>query len=161
MIRIIVTVVLISFLCSNTSKINVCIANIPALETNSLAADFQEVLIGSTNPPVVLDASPLRSEEILTKEASKELSEFIRYISPEEMDMQVVLFYQFIKPRHKLMPRLIRYLVEDANAVKLHAIENKIAILITEKFDVEQLDKNLINMNMPFTKISRQEFFAD
>lgn len=109
---------------------------------------------------IILDNTPLKAEEKLDKKNTPKLKEFIKYISPQEMENQKVLFYDLednydINP---LLPRFVKYMMEDGNIIKIHTVKNIMAIMVNENFDQQNFEQNAKNINLLITKSSKEAF---
>lgn len=111
-------------------------------------------------PKIILDNTPLKPEEKIDKRNTTKLKELIRYISPQEMESQKVLFYELENNYdfNPLFPRLVKYLLEDGNAKKIHTIKNTIAILVSDQFDAQNFEENAKRINLKLTKTSKEAF---
>lgn len=105
--------------------------------------------------------SPLKDDEKINKNTTPRLTQFISYISPKEMASNKVLFYNLDQINTEFLPRLIHYLLNDKDALKLHSIKNNIAIMVTNDFDINLFEQNAKNISILITPISQTEFLND
>ncbi|MEZ4880301.1 MAG: hypothetical protein R2801_09080 [Chitinophagales bacterium] len=70
-----------------------------------------------------------------------------------------VLYYKVDNPYNELMPRLVLYLMNDKDAFKLHSVQNNIAILVNENFDIALFEQNAKTLNVKLLPITSTDFF--
>jgi hypothetical protein len=111
-------------------------------------------------PKIILDNTPLKPEEKIDKRNTPKLKELIRYISPQEMQSQKVLFYELENnyDSNPLFPRFVKYMLEDGRIIKLHTVKNIMAIMINDDFDIQNFEENAKRIQLKLTKTSKESF---
>lgn len=109
---------------------------------------------------IILDNTPLKPEERISKSNTPKLKELIRYISPQEIESKKVLFYELDNnyDSNSLFPRFVKYMLEDGNIIKLHTVKNIMAIMINDDFDIQNFEENAKRIQLKVIKTSKEAF---
>lgn len=109
---------------------------------------------------IILDNTPLKPEERISKSNTPKLKELIRYISPQEIESKKVLFYELDNnyDSNPLFPRFVKYMLEDGNIIKLHTVKNIMAIMINDDFDIQNFEENAKRIQLKVIKTSKEAF---
>lgn len=132
-----------------------------------LMAEEQDSISISTALPksrIYLNDAPLRVDEKIYKDNNSALKEFVKHIDLDrvnELDSVAVLFYNFPEPSHPLAMRLMIYLINDGDAIRLDGLKDNVAILVKQRFDVALFEENMQRMHFPYNKITKEEFLKD
>lgn len=126
----------------------------------SEAGNADSVLTQKPYQKIILDNSPIRMEERIDKKNTPKLKEFIHYISPEEMEKGIVLFYELENKYdyNPLFPRFVKYLLEDGNVKKIYTVQNTMALLVNSQFDIANFEENAKRIGLTLTKSSKENF---
>lgn len=109
---------------------------------------------------IILDNSPLKEEEKIDKKNTPKLKEFIKYISPQEMETHKVLFYELEDKYdyNPLLPRFLKYMMDDGNIIKIHTVQNIMAIMVNDNFDQQNFEDNAKRINLKLIRSSKEAF---
>ncbi len=118
------------------------------------------IKVDKISQKIILDNSPLKAEERIDKTNTPKLKEFVSYISPYEIDTQIVLFYELENnyDSNPLFPRFVKYMLEDGNIIKLHTVKNIMAIMINDDFDIQNFEENAKRIQLKVIKTSKEAF---
>lgn len=118
------------------------------------------IKVDKISQKIILDNTPLKPEERISKSNTPKLKELIRYISPQEIESKKVLFYELDNnyDSNPLFPRFVKYMLEDGRIIKLHTVKNIMAIMINDDFDIQNFEENAKRIQLKLTKTSKESF---
>ncbi|HNE94067.1 MAG TPA: hypothetical protein PKZ66_08100 [Chitinophagaceae bacterium] len=114
-----------------------------------------EKVAKENNKTTVLSKAPLNAKELARKES---LRNYIKDITAQEMDTSNVLYYSFTYFDNPLCLRVLAYLMDNANVIKVGASRDALAIVCTPAFNKIDFELNLKNLEFDVKPISKQDY---